>query len=63
MCIRNSRNKLTTFAYGVFNVAPKKEMAMGFFLSFSKRVCWSVHTEYCEHEVISKQQDIKGSIS
>ena len=49
---------------GFFNVAPKKEMVYYFFfLSFSKRVCRSVHTECCEHEVIYKQQDIKGSIS
>ena len=26
MFIRNNRSKLNTFAYGVFNVAPKKEM-------------------------------------
>ena len=61
MFIRNNRGKLTTFAYEVFNVAPKKEIF--FFLPFSKRVCRSVHTECCEHEVIYKQQDIKGSIS
>ena len=49
----------------LLNVASKKEMVYLFiyFLSFSKRVCRSVHTECCEHEVIYKQQDIKGSIS
>ena len=33
---------------GIFNVAPKQEMFF-FFLSYSKRVCQSVHTECCEH--------------
>ena len=36
---------------------------MFFYLLFSKRVCRSVHAECCEHEVIYKQQDIKGGIS
>ena len=35
MFIRKNRGKLTTFAYGIFNVAPKKKV---FFLPFSKRV-------------------------
>ena len=34
MFIRNNRGKLTTFAYEVFNVAPKKEMF--FFYHFPK---------------------------
>ena len=61
MFIRNNRSKLNTFAYGVFKCCAKKRNV--FYLSFSKRLCRSVHTECCEHEVIYKQQDIKGSIS
>ena len=38
MFIRNNRGKLTSFAYGVFNVAPNKEMLflIFFFTIFQK---------------------------
>ena len=47
MFIRNNRSKLTTFAYGVFFMLRQNNNV--FFLSYSKRVCRSVHTECCEH--------------
>ena len=66
MFIRNKRSKLTTFAYGTFSMFCQKEKWFINFLFIIFQKCMSVG-QYrmieSEHEVIYKQQDIRGSIS
>ena len=39
MFVKKSRSKLTTFAYGVFNVAPKEEMFFFIMLRNAVLIC------------------------